>query len=215
MLSKILSISIINTIRFNLHYFGIKGMTFPVIVYKGFQLEKLKGSVELKNFSLGAFQLGGRASGILSKKEKGIWNVSGKVFLEGKAFIGNKSKIVISESGNLYLGDKFYVSGGLDLICQKKIFFGRDVIISWNCQIMDTDFHRIVSLENDCYPTCADIYISNHVWIGSRCTILKGSYISDNSVVGANALVSKKYKESNIIIGKFNEVLKHNINWIR
>lgn len=214
-INKVLSISIINTLKFNLYYFGLKGLKFPAIVYKGFQLERIKGSIELKQCELGILQLGGRATGVLSKKEKGIWNVSGKIYVEGKAFIGNKSKIIISETGNLHLGDKFYVSGSLNLICHKNIYFGNDVIVSWDCQIMDTDFHQITNLDNESYPMYGDIYISNHVWIGSDCTILKGSFINDNSVVATKALVSKKYYDTNIIIGKYNEILKKRINWIR
>lgn len=36
-------VSIVKTVRFNLHYFGIKGMRLPVIVSKNVILKNLRG----------------------------------------------------------------------------------------------------------------------------------------------------------------------------
>ena len=44
--------------------------------------------------------------------------------------------------------------------------------------------------------------------------VLKNSEIKDNSVIGANAVVAKKFKEGNVIIaGNPAKILKKNINW--
>lgn len=43
MVCELLRISILKTILFNLHYFGRKGLKFPVLVGKNFIFKKLRG----------------------------------------------------------------------------------------------------------------------------------------------------------------------------
>lgn len=42
--------------------------------------------------------------------------------------------------------------------------------------------------------------ISNHVWIGQNVTILKGSNIGNNNVVGSGAIVTNKVSVDNCIL---------------
>lgn len=54
-----------------------------------------------------------------------------------------------------------------------------------------------------------NIYIDNHVWIGCNSTILKGSFIGENTVISANSLVNSKIKNGLFINGVF----KEGYNW--
>lgn len=48
------------------------------------------------------------------------------------------------------------------------------------------------------------------------CIILKGSQISNNTVVGAGTIVTKKYEEPNCILaGNPAKIVKRNIDWDR
>lgn len=63
-------------------------------------------------------------------------------------------------------------TGESHIVASEKISIGSDSIVSWNTQILDTDFHKIyvngcVTNENE------EIIIGNHVWIASGVTILK------------------------------------------
>lgn len=58
-----------------------------------------------------------------------------------------------------------------------------------------------------------EIVIGNHVWIGCRSVILKGVSISDDCVIAANTTVTKSFKDSAIMIGGVNKILKSNIVW--
>ena len=61
-----------------------------------------------------------------------------------------------------------------------------------------------------------DIIINNHVWIGTRSLLLKGTVLPPNSVVGAMSLVNKTFEEPNsLIAGIPAKVIKRNINWSR
>ena len=60
-----------------------------------------------------------------------------------------------------------------------------------------------------------DVILEDDVWIMSRVTILKGSYIAKGSAVAANSLVNKKFTQNNILIaGSPAKILKENIKWV-
>ena len=59
-----------------------------------------------------------------------------------------------------------------------------------------------------------DVIIGNHVWIMSRCIILKGTHLPDGCAVAANSLVNKKFEEENLLLcGTPAKIMKRNIRW--
>ncbi|MBR2669802.1 MAG: transferase [Solobacterium sp.] len=61
-----------------------------------------------------------------------------------------------------------------------------------------------------------DIVINNHVWIGMRSLILKGTLIKNNCVVGAGSICNKDYEKDNCMIaGNPAKIIKENVNWSR
>ena len=60
------------------------------------------------------------------------------------------------------------------------------------------------------------IKIGNHVWIGRRVDLLKGTKINDNSIVGFGSVVTGNIDESNVVIAGFPaKVIKTGVNWSR
>ena len=57
-------ISILKTIRFNLRYFGKKGVYFPVIITKNVILKNMQGKVELESYKTGNIRIGFDGTGI-------------------------------------------------------------------------------------------------------------------------------------------------------
>lgn len=102
-----------------------------------------------------------------------------------------------------------------DLIIGAKLNIrGNNSIISWDCFILDTDFHRIYkdgNIINENKP----IEIGNHVWIGAKSTILKGTKIADGSVIGAGRSLGTGLlsDEKSIYAGQPAKLIKKNINW--
>ena len=174
----------------------------------------MSGRLNWGGAGLGQVRIGFGNVGIFDKcKERTIWDVAGKVLFYGKAHIGMGSRIVVGRSGRLSLGDNFASTAKMSMICFQKITVGKDVLISWETLIMDTDFHYIcvAGLKK---PKEKPISIGNHVWIGCRSTILKGSFIGDDSVVAAGSIVAGKYKENNVLIKGYSAcVAKDGIAW--
>jgi acetyltransferase-like isoleucine patch superfamily enzyme len=121
---------------------------------------------------------------------------------DGTAFIGNGSKISISDGAEIVVGDNFAISASSSIVCYRKITFGRDIQFSWNCLVMDSDAHTIYDSDGKVINKPKEICIGNKVWVCMRSVILKGTEIPDNVVIGANSLVSgSKFQPNSIIAG--------------
>ena len=79
---------------------------------------------------------------------------------------------------------------------------------------MDTDFHKIYDeILNEQINEDEKVTIGNHVWIGCRTVILKGTLIGDNCIVAANSTLSKEFREENVILGRINKLIKRGVEW--
>lgn len=155
--------------------------------------------------------------GIFDKKrERTIWDNMGKVTFEGKSYIGNGSRIVVGKNGQWTVGDNFICTSTMSLICFRNITMGRNVLISWDTLLMDTDHHYIAKV-GEIYTAVneKEIAIGNHVWIGCRVTVLKGVTLYDDNVVAAGSVVTKSFKEKSVLIaGNPAAVRREGIEWI-
>lgn len=97
-----------------------------------------------------------------------------------------------------------------------KVFIGKNCMISYDVDIRSSDGHPIFDQHNNRINKAEDIKIGNHVWIGSRVHILKGSKILNNSMVGAGSLVTKAFTESDVLIfGRPAIIKRDSIKWKR
>lgn len=213
LLSYVSRISLFKTIRFNVHYFGLKnGLKLPVLVSKNYILHTLKGSVHIESPSFHQITLGFGGVGIFDQKyDRGIWQNSGDVYFNGCASFGHGSKI--SNGGTLVIGNNFLNTAKSEIVCQDKVTFGDNVLISWDCLIMDTDFHSILNNSEKTLNLNKEINVGNHVWIGCRSLILKGVSIPDDCIIAANSTITKSFSDSNLLIGGVNNILKTGVSW--
>lgn len=212
LLSKV---SIIKSIILNVYYVGWHFFKFPIIVYRGTYIKKMKGEILLSRKEFGVLQIGRCRNGFQDPYQNTIWNVLGKIILEGKASFGVGSRIDIGVGGRLILGDSFCGSGNTTIICQNSITFGTDCLLSWDTLLIDSDFHHITEKHNKIdnpMSVSAPISIGNHVWICLGSNVFKGVLIGDNCVIASNSKVTKSFPNSNCLIVN-NIVKKDNISW--
>ena len=60
----------------------------------------------------------------------------------------------------------------------------------------------------------APIEIGDHVWIGARCTILKGSRIDSGAVIGATSLVTGHVHAKSLSCASSCQEVRRNVEWI-
>ena len=78
------------------------------------------------------------------------------------------------------------------MISCEQIKTGNDCLIGDLVMIMDSDFHKVEPLERKIGTALSNpVIIGNNVWLGSRVVVQKGVNIGDNSVITAQAVVTK------------------------
>lgn len=216
-LEDILKISIIKTVRFNLHYFGWKKIVKPIVLCsREVSLKKMKGTVSVKNPVIFGVKIGFGNVGIIdSSRERAMWENSGNVDFQSRARLDTGTRIVCQKGAKLCFGENVRINGRTSIICYKKIVLGDECLLSWDNLLMDTDFHKIYDMNTDNNVPINDdreIELDSHVWVGCRCTILKGSYVPKNSVIAAGSIITSKLNSSNCLyIG--NAEKKDSIRW--
>ncbi len=117
-----------------------------------------------------------------------------------------------------FFGNNFILTGKSAIVSSGKsnIVFGNNNLISWDVLILNNDFHSIIDRNSkQIINKSKDIIIGNNVWIGCKCTILKGSTINDHIIIGANSLVTGSLNEMNsIYAGTPTTRLKKDVEWI-
>ena len=145
------------------------------------------------------------------KKEYGL-SGGGTVCFNGKVKIGSSCRICCNEKGRIIFEDGVNITGRTAVVSDNRITIGKDSLISWDCLLMDTDFHNVIYQGKPVNNSKA-IYLRDHVWIGCRSTILGGADIPENSIVEAGSVLTKTFAEENILLGGNNRILKKNILW--
>lgn len=195
--------SILKTLYYNFKYIPInKAIKFPLIIGKKVKIN-IKGNMIIEDYS----------KKFIVDKNTNL-NIEGTLEIKGRCKIGKNSGIYVGKKGILSIGDEFRVTSSLSLNCLKKIDIGKNVLISWQCTILDGDFHKIYDSLNNVINNDNTIIIRNNVWIGNNVIILKGSEINKNCVIGAGYIVSRYLdKENTIYAGNPVRAVKNDIRW--
>lgn len=212
----IFHLSIWKTLRFNVHYFGLHGLRCPaILVARGVKLKTLGGSVVLpRKLDIGMIKVGFPSVDIFDYKyERAIWVNTGKIIFEGRAYLGQGVRV--SNHGKLIIGDNVRINANSMIVCSTEIILKKDVLISWDVLIMDTDFHHVCNIadSNMKLNQPAKVTIGEHCWIGCRCLLLKGVTVSDHVVIAANSTVTKNLVEKNAIYGDRGEIISSGVDW--
>ncbi len=208
------------SLYFNLKYLDMKSaLRLPIFISNNCRLINLGGAVEIRaDLHSGMIKIGFNTATVFfdERSHRGAIDNNGRIVFMGKATIGQGTRIFVKSSGELVFGDNFWGTAENAISCHKRIEFGKSVLLAFGILLMDTDTHQIVSATNEevLNPDKA-IVIGDRVWIGCRSTILKGTEIQEQSVIGAGAVVSRRFDKPHVMIaGNPAKVVKEGISWV-
>lgn len=104
---------------------------------------------------------------------------------------------------NLTIGDNVSIHKDSYIDAEGEIIIQNDVSIAHNTSIISTNH----TWNDNSIPIKYNpmeknkIMIENDVWIGAQCIILAGVHIYNRTIVAAGAVVTKSFKEKNIVLG--------------
>lgn len=124
---------------------------------------------------------------------------------KGKLFYG--ADIVLFPNSKFEMGNSF-INSDCKIRCHKSIKIGNECAISHDFTIMDSDAHYLNG-DNHTYA----VEIQNHVWIGTRVTVLSGVTIGEGAVIAANSLVTKDVPPKTLVGGVPAKIIKENVEW--
>lgn len=119
----------------------------------------------------------------------------------------------ISIGNNVCIGEDCHITA------INKIIIGDHVLIGKKVTISDNSHGKTDELSSFCIPPIkrrlyfkGAVIIESGVWIGDKATILSGVKIGQNSIIGANSVVTKDIPENSIAVGVPAKIIKKTLN---
>lgn len=132
-----------------------------------------------------------------------------------EVYVSDGGSVIIEEDCEIGNGDLYIVVNG-DYKKKHKLIIKKGTHIAREAIIRTSDGECLVNSEGMPISEPQDIIIGENCWIMSRCIILKGSFLPNNTLVGANSLVNKRFfEEYTLIVGSPAKIVKSNVWWIQ
>jgi len=141
-------------------------------------------------------------------------NENARLIIHGDVGIADGAMIEVGPGATLEIGGNTGINANTVIGVKELVRIGRDCAISAEVGISDTDMHFILDPVGNKMPATAPIEIGDHVWIGVRCIIMKGTRIESGAVIGATALVQGRIPAKSIVMPNRSKVMPLNIEWV-
>lgn len=138
----------------------------------------------------------------------------------GKEVIAKGVSIHFEDNENvIWISEKTTIEHNTELavIEGTSITIGRDCMFSSDVRICTGDSHSLVDSNGRRTNPSESIIIGEHVWIGTRAIVNKGTVIANHCTIGSlSVLTGHKYEEPfSVIVGIPASVIKEGIDWSR
>jgi acetyltransferase-like isoleucine patch superfamily enzyme len=125
------------------------------------------------------------------------------------SWLGHGTKIRIHE-GVCEIGAKTVLGQECTISGYQRIVIGRECVVADRVMLIDFD-HGVVEVERPIrlqgiYKR--DVEVGSNCWIGYGACILRGVSVGDNSIVGANSVVTKPLPANSVAAGTPAKVLR-------
>ncbi|MGI6053004.1 MAG: acyltransferase [Bilifractor sp.] len=151
----------------------------------------------------------------------------------GRLSVGKECVIngeLVCSSGSIEIGDYVVINQNTRIFSACRIVIEDNVLISWGCNIIDSNMHSMHSADrlkdsqtareairtntigqNVDYTNIVSrpITIKENAWIGFNASIMKGVTIGKGAVVGAGSVVTKDVPDFAVVAGNPAKIIKY------
>lgn len=119
----------------------------------------------------------------------------------------------VSTGAELVIGDRVTIGYQALISAATSVRIGADTMLAGNVQIYDNPSHPLEPARRrrhepfdiaEAHP----VIVGENVWLGNRCTILRGVTIGDNSIVATGAVVTKSLPPNSLAAGNPARIIK-------
>lgn len=190
---RFFEINWIKTLWFNLKALPLKqALRFPILISRNVKVRSV-GKITISHpvtpgmISIGVIKIDPWET----NADQIIFTNQGHIHFGGRTKIHPGVRLAVLPDAKLVLGERVLFGCNSRIICSTSITIGHDFRFSWEGQLFDTDFHALTNLTTGhVSQKSKPIIIGNNVFVGNRCTLGKGTQLSDGSVVSCCSKVS-------------------------
>jgi acetyltransferase-like isoleucine patch superfamily enzyme len=124
--------------------------------------------------------------------------------------------LLFGHGGEIAIGNNCFIGQGTRIWSAEHVEIGNNVLISHNCNIIDTDSHELdyikrastfqnmikyghANVNNDLISK--HIIIEDYAWLSFNVTVLKGVKIGKGAIVAAGSIVTKDVEPFTVVAG--------------
>ncbi|MDV8023668.1 acyltransferase [Rhodococcus sp. IEGM 1330] len=183
----------------------------PILVGRNFRVRGSR-NISVRN---GFLALGINNYGFADNRMAGLLRVRGRFEVDGSVAITSGNRWDIGPGATMTMSGPCTVSPMSVVVATSGISIGSQGMIGWDVHLIDDDFHPTRSAPDAPFKHGdKGIHIGNHVWIGSRATVLAGTRIADGCIVAAGAVVRGTFDEPDCLIGGVPaKVVRRGVAW--
>lgn len=212
------ALSVPKTAYVNFKYLPFKtAIRFPICVAYHVRIEEFDRTdirIDADPVKTGMIRFG-LSKGSFYKGGKSLLHLNGgQIRFKGKAAVCGGFAIVV-DHGKIEIGDHFFSNANLLLNCSNGIEIGDQVLLGWNCSLLDGNGHEVISGTPKIKGERGKrISVGSHVWLAAESVMLNGSSVSDGSIVSYGSVVHGEFKQKHsLIAGNPAKAVKENIDW--
>jgi acetyltransferase-like isoleucine patch superfamily enzyme len=132
--------------------------------------------------------------------------------IQGAVALARGARLVVGRDALLELGPDTYLNTHAAISCLEHIRVGAGSGLSWDTSVFDFNGHDLV-IDGVSRPISQPVCIGEHVWVGSRATILPGVTIGDGAVIGAGSVVTTSVPARAVAVGNPARVISQDVTW--
>ena len=146
-----------------------------------------------------------------------VGNNNSLIIHDNVKFYNGKLITIENENNTLEIGENSDFQGTSFIIREfdTKVTIGKDCMFSANIIVRNGDSHTIYNIENIKVNPAKNVTIKDRVWVGYGATILKGTTIESDSIIGTQSVVSGTIPHGSIAAGNPAKIIKQGFHWGR
>lgn len=167
----------------------------PIVIVGKVDLGKCEGKIVLKDNPRFAMLIVGSPNPPNTSISNTTFWIDGTLELSDHIRIKNGSSFSVSEGAVLSIGREVLINVNVKVWCTNRIVIGSYCRISWDSQIVDSNFHYMVAADGKTMRHKGNIIIGDSCWLANRVTINKGTILPNNTIVAGNSVVNKDFTQ--------------------
>ncbi len=173
-----------------------QAVKLPLLVYGKCQVVNTRGKVFFScPVKKGLIKIGRNTDHFFANQKSLILISNGSsITFNGPATFGSGCTWRLTNNGTITFGEYVRCGSGVRFFSEDKLVIGNYSIITYNCQILNTNFHYILDTNTKTvHRNTKPISIGAFNWIGNQTTVMKGAITKDYTIVASGSLLNKDY----------------------